>query len=214
MATLWIVDRGSPAAAFSLLPPDSAQNIIVFNERGTMFAQTIAAVRQRVHSPVSLVRIVSHGNSGRLTLVNGNIDEGNVQAFQFLRGVVRTHLAGVPGIELHGCGVASDFLPPPRVRNDLGFQVADYGNMQGQMAGWGYSGEAGAGSAFRSARGVRFLQAMANVCGICVIGAVDYQLPDARWQYEGPTIAVRPGHQQLRLTDPTNRFGLGQTVSL
>jgi hypothetical protein len=212
MATLWIVDRGSPREALAALPASSADQIIVYIETTTALAQLIAEIRQRVQTPVGRARIVSHGNSGQLNFSNGIIRANNVQVFQFLRGLIRPAFAA--GIELHGCGVASDFLPPPRFEPGIGnVAIQNYGNMEGRLTGWGYSGEAAAATAIRSSRGVVFLQAMANACGVCVRGGVDYQLPDSTWQYEGPTITVCPGAQQVRLLDPRNRFGLGQTFS-
>lgn len=60
-------------------------------------------------------------------------------------------------------------------------------------------------------RGVSFLQGLADVCGAGVRGGVDYQLPYARWQLEGPTITVHPGRMRpVVLSDPQNRLGLGQ----
>ena len=59
--------------------------------------------------------------------------------------------------------------------------------------------------------GVQFLQRLADVCGVGVVGGVDYQLPDANWRLEGPTITVYPGGSQRSvLNDPANRFGLGE----
>jgi hypothetical protein len=207
MPILWIVDHNSPHDAFSALPPDSNENIIIHMEPTTR--DLASQVQRRVRVSVTTARIVSHGNSGQLNFVTGVVNASNVNLFHFLRGLV-TRM-----IEIHGCGVASDFLPPPRFVPGIGNAgTYHYGNMQGQLTGlWNPGrGEAMASTAFRASRGAEFLQRMADVCGVAVIGGVDYQLPDSRWGYEGPTITVYPGRNRRSvLTDPQGRYGLGPT---
>lgn len=212
MPVLWIVDRDGRRLqdAFRLLPVNSLHNIVVDIRRTTTLAELTAEVRRRITQPLTLVRLVSHGDSGQLFFSNGTITSGNIIALQFLRGLIsRPPLIGSAGIEVHGCGVASDFLPPPRRESGIGnVMIQNYGNMEGQLAGWGEPT-----AAIRGSRGVNFLLAMANVCGACVKGGIDYQLPDASWGYEGPAITVC-ANRQATLEDPQNRFGLGQLVNL
>lgn len=216
MAVLWIVDSNSPREGLALVPADSAQNIVA--HVGSGFA---AATRRRVTTPVRLVRIVSHGNAGELLLSVGTIGESQVGNFQFLRGLSSPPPL-CPGIEIHGCGVASAFLPPPvREPGIGGAYTLNYGNMRGELTTLPHNSDVLAGgmasssvtTAIRASKGVRFLQAMANLCGVGVKGAVDYQHPDAQWQYEGPTITVFPSRLQPGLLhDPDNRYGMGTTV--
>jgi hypothetical protein len=210
MAILWIVDRDGPRleAGIRMLPNEDAHNLIVNVRRNTALSDLVAEVRGRVRVPVNLVRIVSHGNSGRLLFSNGTVDIGRVGAFGFLRGLITQPVfVGSAGIEIHGCGVASDYLPPPRVEQGIGnVTIANYDNMQGELSSWGNSA-----SGITTSRGVLFLRAFANVCGVGVMGGIDYQLPDASWSYEGPTITVSASpSRQARLSDPRNRFGLGE----
>ncbi len=219
MAILWLVDRGSPREGLAALPPDNAANIIIYNERSTTLSQLTQQVRSRVSAPVDRVRIVSHGNSGQLNFSNGVIHVGNADVFSFLRGLVRSHRMGA-GIEIHGCGVASADLPPPRMEQGIGnVRLANYGNMQGQLTTWPAPGSdealslmlpSSVAAALSVSRGVQFLQRMANVCGVGALGGVNYQLPDTRWEFEGPTITVYPGRSQPSvLSDPHNQFGYG-----
>lgn len=214
MPVLWLVDFDGRRleVAFSLLPSHSSTNLIVGIKRTTTLDSLISDVQRCVREPVNLVRIVSHGDSGQLLFSSGTVNAANVRMFHFLRGLIRQpSLFGIPGIELHGCGVASDFLPPPRIEHGIGNAVTlNYGNMQGYLAGWGNLEDT-----LRGSRGVLFLLSMANVCGVCVKGGVDYQNPDPLWRYEGPTITVCPDpSRQVRLEDPQNRFGLGQLFNL
>lgn len=215
MSVLWLVDRGSPREGLAAVPSPGTGHVVVYIEPGVSFSALGTLVAQRVTSPVQLVRIVSHGNSGELHLSNGRVTSENANAFGFLRGRATNRPLG-PGIEIHGCGVASGYLPRPRREAGIGNAVVlNYGNMQGQLDANGRCGAAaGAGtneSLLRASRGVQFLQRMADICGVGVRGGVDYQLPDARWQLEGPTITVFPGHSRRAfLDDPQNRFGLGQ----
>jgi hypothetical protein len=223
MSILWIVDRGSPAAGLAAVPSDSAQNMIFYNERTTVFSVLAAAIRQRLHQPVRLLRLLSHGDAGRLFLSNVQITESNVRLLGFLREFVTPAAIGA-GIEIFGCGVASDYLPPPRRESGIGnVAISNYGNMQGNLTSFGYSapeslgssiiGTAAAGS-MRSTRGFRFLQALADVCGVGVRGCVDYQSPDSRWRQEGPTMTVYPNRgRSSEFADPANRYGFGQFVT-
>ncbi len=211
MSILWIVDRDGRRleSAFRLLPNDSPTNLIVNIRQTTTLMELAAEVRRRVQHPVRLIRILSHGDSGQLFFSNGTVNANNVAALHFLRGLVLpSGLSGSAGIEVHGCGVASDFLPPPRREAGIGnVVIQNYGNMQGQLAGWGRTEDT-----IRGSRGIHFLLAMANVCGVGVKGGLDYQLPDAEWSYEGPAFTVSSS-RQVRLEDPQNRLGLGQFFS-
>ncbi len=215
MAILWLVDRGSPREGIAALPAPGPENIVIFIDAGTSFPALGQMVTQRLASPVRDVRIVSHGNSGELRLSNGRVTSESASSFGFLRGRVSGRPLGA-SVEIHGCGVASGFLPSPRREAGIGrAMVLNYGNMQGQLDGRGMSGPQVGESCnrmlLRESRGVRFLERLADTCGVGVRGGVDYQLPDARWQLEGPTITVYPGRsRQSVLHDPSNRFGLGQ----
>jgi len=207
MSVLWIVDRDAPhlEEAFRFLPDDSFTDLIVDIRRTTTLPELEAEVRRRVQHPVNLVRIVSHGDAGVLLFSNGTLNTANVTALRFLRGLVRLPVfSGSASIEVHGCGVACNFLPPPRIEIGIGnVVIQNFGNMEGLLA------VGSAEAAIAGSRGVQFLLRMANVCGVCVKGGFDYQLPEAGWGYEGPAITVCPS-RQARLEDPHNRFGLGQ----
>lgn len=218
MSVLWLVDRGSPREGLAALPAAGPEHVVIYIEPGLTFAALGAQVAQRAGGPMQLIRIVSHGNSGELRLSNGRVTSDNAGAFAFLRGRGVARAVGA-SIEIHGCGVASGFLPPPRREAGIGnVAVANYGSMQGNLDANSRAGaQASDGTnatLLRGSRGVQFLQRMADVCGVGVRGGVDYQLPDARWQLEGPTITVYPGQSRRAvLHDPQNRFGLGQLFS-
>lgn len=223
MSILWIVDRGSPAEGLAVVPSVGAENLVYYVERTTAFAELNATISQQLRQAVRLIRIVSHGNAGTLLFSNGRISESNVQVLGFLRGLTGSRALGA-GIEIHGCGVASDYLPPPRHEPGVGnVNISNYGNLQGELTPWGYNPPEVAGSsiigtaasnAMRSTRGFRFLQRLAGVTGVGVKGGVDYQLPDTRWQYEGPTFTVYPDRSRAaELADPSNRLGFGQFVT-
>src|SRR3982751_5082224 len=137
MSILWIVDRDAPNLEEGLrrVPADGPTNIVIDIHRSSQLLQTVATIRGRVQRPVSLVRFLSHGRAGELLFSNETLNISNAGGLRFLRGVISpSRLIGTAGIEFHGCGVASDYLPPPRVEQGIGnVVVQNFGNMQGQL---------------------------------------------------------------------------------
>jgi hypothetical protein len=218
MPVLWLVDRGSPQESLAALPRQGPQNVIFYIEPNTDFATLAAQIGQRVRGPVRRVCIVAHGGSGRLNFSNGAVTEINVGVLEFLKGRARPAPL-VASIEIHGCGVASGYLPPRRKSGLGNVVIANSGDVRGDPAGWSQpdvqAGQGAITAAIRASRGVQFLQRLADVCGVGVIGGIDYQVPDAHWRLEGPTITAFPGRpQRALLHDPENRFGLGETFLL
>ncbi len=219
MTVLWIVDGRSPPEGLAMVPPESATDRVFFIETTTIFPELAAQVRRASGMPASLARIVSHGTAGRLLLSNMPVNRHSVGVFAFLRDVIAPSTPGA-AVELHGCGIASDWLPPPSIVPGIcNAQVADYGTMQGRTSMWGDVhdgfGDAMLLSQLAHGAGVNFLDRFADACGHAVRGAIDHQTrSDRTWAYGGATIVSYPGlPRQRRLFDPENRLGLGMTHS-
>ena len=161
------------------------------------------------------LRLCAHGDSGRIQFSANSVDRSNVSTFAALRGQIRGR------VEIHGCGVASATRLQlyTTVSMNMGEQRATPGSLTSPWANTGQSfgdglrrSEIDSANArlLRQGAGVQFLIAFANAMQLPVTGAIHAQLPDAGWEYEGPTITAWPGGAlQLHVPPRDETFGPG-----
>lgn len=199
------------------MPANSAQNRVIdattwLGSPPRRLSEMVADARRNPPRPCTLIRLVSHGSAGHMQMGEG-LHYGTVGQLAGLRGLVRNDRQHAT-VEIHGCGVASSFLPAPVVTNIRGFnndvveQRVAYpqGQLQGG-SGWGSEEQT-----LQSSTGIRFLLAVARLLGVGVKAGVNYQWSDANWQYEGPTVTVLHGlfGPVVRLEDSANQLGFGR----
>ncbi len=243
MSVLWLTAADVPRDARALLDRIPATDLRIQLPESAAelasFPRTVAAqVRGRIFR---LIRVVSHGSSGRLQIL------GQLRSAYELRPLFAPFRALVPSmpyatVHFHGCGVASASLPPPRLDSASMTGQTEYrpGLLLDPMNAWPSAfgpGTVGGGSGpsgpvtgmpgpgvgqqasatmrawLRQSRGYDFLRVAALEFDAGVKGAVDYQEVDPAWEYEGPTLTVWPNRlQRPVLLDPRNRFGWGERV--
>jgi hypothetical protein len=222
MGILWLVDRRPPLGGFSAVPENGAgTTVIEANPRQSAEALYASPLREVLAAaaslgPYNLVRIVCHGEAGHLFFSREGITDGNANAIGALHGQIQAARNRV-GIEIHGCGVASSWLPAPRQvpEHQIGFDTTRTVYDPGQLnyGGWGAIPDE---RALLELPGIRLLVRMARAAGVGVKGGINYQWSDAGWSYEGPTISVLHGIGGLRLVldDPANQLHRGSRVEV
>jgi hypothetical protein len=198
----------------SLLASSQADGLVRVTGPGESLRTVLDDVRRRVNGrALAGLRLCAHGDSGRVQFSANGVDRANVSSFAALRGRIRGH------VEIHGCGVASatQLRIYTTVELNIAQQRATPGTLNNPWLNTGQSlGDAlrqqeidGANArSIRQGAGVQFLIAFANAIHLPVTGAVHAQLPDAGWQYEGPTITAWPGGAlRLHVPDGDETFG-------
>jgi hypothetical protein len=125
---------------------------------------------------VDTLRICAHGNSGGILLfepfARGWVHIRNVSLLRPFAD--RMNPRGT--VELHTCGTASDTNVYPRASTSNGAATeirCEPGTSNG-------------------GRGRAFIQAMADTLGVRCTGALNCQIIDSDWNFEGPTITCLP----------------------
>ena len=129
---------------------------------------------------VDMIRLCGHGNSGFLQLGEG-LTESNASEFSELAFFMRSELSLI-GIEIHGCGVASD-TPITNPESKIKKPTCVPGSTQ------------------NGGRGLNFLKKLAKAINQKVKAGINcqYVFHYDNWKFEGPTITVAPnGHSWLR----------------
>lgn len=136
-------------------------------EKGNSFSLIFSRALNLVYEPVELLRIAAHMNSGVIALANQVFSLGDAKWFKLFRDIWSDD---TDGIELHGCGVASDI-----------------GVMKRPNPPTCQLGRSEAGG-----RGQTFLQAVADAAGTKVTGPINCQKADKWYRWEGPTVTLKP----------------------
>ena len=142
---------------------------------------TIQAVVQMMRNQtctasVDLLRILTHGNSGGILLFEpfsrGWLNAGNANLFQ----PFAERMSPQGRVELHSCGSASDtpIYPRASATNNAATGIRC-------LPGTSNGGN-----------GRAFIQAMANALGVPCSGALNCQVYDDNWNFEGPIITCSP----------------------
>src|SRR5262249_55417646 len=121
---------------------------------------------------IELLRLCGHGNSGVQQI--GQYPPGlNQTSASHFRSLVGKFDSSGKGIELHGCGIASDTNIVKGVdKND--HAICKPGT--DKKGGVGYN----------------FLKALADAAQVKVTGAINCQKADANYDWEGATVTVGP----------------------
>jgi hypothetical protein len=135
--------------------------------RGESFSFIFSRAFALVYEPVELLRIAAHMNSGVIGLAGQRLELTDAHWFSILRD---TWKKGGKGIELHGCGVASD---------------TDILKTEKPVV-------CRAGTTSNGGPGRSFLQAVADEAGTQVTGAVHCQQSDKWYKWEGATVTCKP----------------------
>jgi hypothetical protein len=141
---------------------------VIRAEKDESFSRLFTRAFHLVYEPVEMLRLAAHMNSGRIGLANRIFDHRHTHWFKLLRD---TWEKDGTGIELHGCGVASDIGIVKKLRPVI-------------VCHPGRTSPNGVGQTF--------LQAVADAAGAKVTGGVNCQKSDSRYRFEGPTVTVRP----------------------
>jgi hypothetical protein len=137
-------------------------------EKNESFSHLFNRVFHLVYEPVELLRLAAHMNAATIGLANDTFDRRHTHWFTMLRDVWKKD---GDGIELHGCGVASDTGIVKKLRPVIVCRP-------GQRSPDG--------------PGKTFLQAIADAAGAQVKGGVNCQRSDKWYRFEGPTVTVKP----------------------
>ncbi|REJ78726.1 MAG: hypothetical protein DWQ47_04575 [Acidobacteria bacterium] len=134
-----------------------------------------------------LLRIMSHGTSGHISIGKHGISRYNCHELQALRDYMTP---GGIGVAVHSCGPASDTYI---TRNPEGwFEELITGDNSCTIPG---TIAPGGGS------GVNFLRQIAKFMDCPVRGGVHTQRPDSEFRFEGVTIAVSPRGAAMAVPD-------------
>lgn len=144
---------------------------------GEPLRNIIRRIKEQSEGPGSiwLLRIIAHGDAGRVWLGSEVLDTGSVNAFGELRNYFTP---GGRGTAIHACGVASStsICGDPSVLQRL---LGDGGRcniVDGTLTG-------------RRGTGASFLGCFARITGAIARGGQNTQLADARFLFEGPSVA-------------------------
>ena len=125
---------------------------------------------------VDTLRILTHGNSGGFLLFHpftaGWVNSHNAALFR----AFADRMSSRGRVELHSCGSASDTGVYERA-SSANFAATEIRCLPG-------TSHNGAGRAF--------IQAMADALGVPCTGALNCQIYDENWDFEGPTITCQP----------------------
>jgi hypothetical protein len=128
----------------------------------------VTLIRENAIEDIETLLLCAHGNSGYLQLGEG-LNHGRANHFSRLAGKFES--GGV--IEIHGCGVASS--------TDV---LKGFDKKGGAVCKAGTQSSSGAGELL--------LSALATATGASVKAALNCQLADAGFDFEGPTVTVKP----------------------
>ncbi len=125
---------------------------------------------------VDTLRILAHGNSGGFLILHplerGWVNSRNANLFRAFADRMSSH----GRVELHTCGSASD-TPVYERASSNNSSATEIRCLPGISNG-------GSGRAF--------IQAMADALGVPCTGALNCQIYDSNWNFEGPTITCQP----------------------
>jgi hypothetical protein len=140
---------------------------------------------------IELLRLCAHGNSGGLILGSGLV-VGNVEGLRPLQSQMDNGAAiRSKKVEIHGCGVASDTSVLKDDADPIHPKVSDGvpGTFSGQRDRVGFGG-----------RGYMLLLSIAVCVMAKVEGAVNLQVANNTFQYQGKTIIVDPNGEVQVIT--------------
>lgn len=214
MPKLILFDGRVMDRARHLVPPAGSPDFWRVTQSTDQLRSFIGSIREAAQrTRIQQLRLLCHGNSGRLQFTTSGVNCGNVNAFAGLRGFV------TGSVQLHACGIASSQeLVIFRTRGlNMGSDQATPGSLDhfgpNVSDSLRHSSEldTSTGRMIRTGQGVQFLMAFANAIGLPVTGAIHAQDPDPTWKFEGPTITAWP-MGVLLLNIPQNDRTFGQVA--
>lgn len=198
MPRLLLLDRRAMNVGSHLVPAAGSSEPWRMTDASETLSHLLdALVPDLRRTPLDGLRLLAHGNSGRLQFTADGLDESNVEAMRALRGLIRGT------VQLHGCAVASAIEIHIKRVQGIGNMHRDVPTPGSFDTGWGTTVtgaltqsrelDGHTGRLLRGGRGVRFLLAFASAIGLPTTAAMHAQEPDTSWRYEGPTMTAWPG---------------------
>jgi len=145
---------------------------------------------------VGLLYLLCHGNMGQVALGQG-LTVASASHFEILRSC---WVGNYPRIVEHACLVASatPTVCQPSASVSPAQMAAGACAIRGRDATTGADTCCSAGSRGPSAPGHALMEAVSDAAGVLVIAAIDPQLTDANFQFEGPIRYYRPAEYYHR----------------
>jgi len=151
-------------------------------------------VRSMSRCRVGLLYLLCHGNMGQVFLGQG-LTAASASNFEILRGC---WVGNYPRIEVHACLVSSatPTVCQPSANVSPAQMASGACDIRGEHAGVEIC--CSGGTRGENAPGHALMQALADAAGVLVIAAIDPQLTDANFQFEGPIRHYRPAEYYHR----------------